>query len=134
MSLAFCNLSNKPETLSSEDLNLIERFTVLLYSRTCPLSTVNQTRQSLFAQGNQALDNIPPTQAALQQHIKRAAYQAGHVWAQACAPIQELPNPSDWGWQNIGDGWAPLWSILPEASKVCHELIHCKCKKACRGL
>ena len=44
-------LSDESDTLSSDDLNLIGRFTVLLHSRTCPLSTVNQTRQSLFAQG-----------------------------------------------------------------------------------
>ena len=45
----------------------------------CPHQTVNEARQALFAQGNKSIENIPPTQAALAQHIKRAAYQAGHV-------------------------------------------------------
>ena len=59
--------------------NALERFVVVMYSRTCPHQTVNEARQVLFAQGNKSIENIPPTQAALAQHIKRAAYQAGHV-------------------------------------------------------
>ena len=35
-----------------------------------------------FAQGNKSIEIIPLTQAAIAQHIKRAAYQAGHVWGQ----------------------------------------------------
>ena len=123
-----------PQTITSDDFAFIERFVVLLYGRTCPFNEVNHARQSLFAQGNRVLDNIPPTQAALQEHVKQAAYQAGYVWGQTCVTHQELPSPANWGWQKVSDGWAPLWSSLPEAAKVCHELIHCKCKKACRGL
>ena len=56
---------------------------VVMYSRTCPHQTINEARQALFEQDNKSIENIPPTQAALAQHIKRAAYQAGHVWGQA---------------------------------------------------
>ncbi len=34
---------------------------------------------SWFAQKGRAIDGLPPTQAALVQHIKRAAYQAAQV-------------------------------------------------------
>ena len=67
---------------------------VVMYSRTCPHQTVNEARQVLFAQGNKSIENIPPTQAALAQHIKRAAYQEGHAWGQALEPMQELPSPA----------------------------------------
>ena len=30
-----------------------------------------------------AIDALPPTQASLIHHIKRAVYQAGHCWSQA---------------------------------------------------
>ncbi|XP_068704634.1 52 kDa repressor of the inhibitor of the protein kinase-like [Montipora foliosa] len=40
-----------------------------------------------------------PDLPALAQHIKRAAYQAGHVWGQTLEPMQELPGPAEWGWQ-----------------------------------
>ena len=80
------------------------------------------------------LDNIPPTEDALLQHVKRATYEAGFIWGQSLENIQQLPNLSDWGWQQIYDRWTPRWITLPEASKSCQELIHCGCKKACRGL
>ena len=31
-------------------------------------------------------------------HTKRAAYQAGHCWAQTMIATPELPSPSEWGW------------------------------------
>ena len=107
---------------------------VVMYSRTCPQQTVNEARQVLFAQGNKSIENIPPTKAALPQHIKRAAYQAGHVWGQALEPMQELPSPAEWGSQQPPGGWSPKWTMLAEASKACSELISCGCKRACCGL
>ena len=71
-------LSSPQDTVSEEQCRVLGRFVVLMYSRTCPHQTVNEARQALFAQGNKSIENIPPTQAVLAQHIKRAAYQAGH--------------------------------------------------------
>lgn len=130
----FCELSANPRPVSEQEMQEIERFVVLLYSRTCPLSRVNEARQSLFAQSSRSLENIPPSQAALAEHIKRATFQAGFIWGQALIPMPVVPNPSDWGWTWSDDRWSPVWTTLPEASKSCHELIHCGCRKSCRGL
>ena len=100
----------------------------------CPRQTVNEARQALFAQGNKSIENIPPTQAALAQHIKRAAYQTSHVWGQALEYMQELPCSAQWEWQQSPEDWSPKWTILAEASKACSELISCGCKRAFRGL
>jgi len=86
-----------------------------MYSRTSPHQDVNHARQSMFSQGTRSIESIPPTQAALEQHAKRAAFQAGHVWGRALQPMQELPSAADWGWNLSSDGWIPTWSILPEA-------------------
>ena len=48
-------------------------------------------------------------------------------------PNLEMPEPSDWGWTKETIGWQPMWTTLPEASKSCHELIHCRCVKGCTG-
>ena len=98
---------------------------VLLYSRTSPIVAVNSVRKQLF--GKRKLENIPPLKAALLQHVKRASFQASHVWGQALIANPTLPSPSEWGWQKEdNDGqWTPLWTILPEASKGCRELIKC---------
>ena len=67
--------------LDAEDGNFlkIERMTVILYDKTSPRSSVNETRRELFCHKNRAMDKLPPTKDALLQHTRRAVYQAG-VW------------------------------------------------------
>ena len=43
------------------------------------MTEVNQAGKFLFGKGSRKIENIPPKQAALIQHIKRAVYQAGHI-------------------------------------------------------
>ena len=87
-------------------------------------------RKQLFTQKSRAVENMPPTKAALEQHIKRATFQA-NIWCKALEPDPQLPSPADWGWVKEDLGWQPLWTTLPEASQSCYELIHCGCKKGC---
>ena len=133
---AFCALAATPSTECIEQwLPLLERFVVLLYDRTSSLEHVNEARKELFTKKSRTIDRLPPTQAALIQHIKRAAYQAGHCWAQVMIAAPELPSPGDWGWKrkDQGCGWEAFWTALPEATQACRELICCGCKKECRG-
>ena len=58
-----------------------------MYSRECSASGVNEARKELFAQCSRTMENIPPTNAALLQHVRRAAYQLGYVWSQALVPV-----------------------------------------------
>ena len=130
----FSRLSNAPAEVTNDGMDIIERFFIVLYSRTSSLKKVNEARKQLFAQGNRQLENIPPTKEALRQHVKRAVFQAGHIWGQSKKANPELPSPADWGWTKHGDdGWHPFWTVLPEVSKGCRELIKCKCKKRCAG-
>ena len=95
---------------------------VLLYSRTSQLLTVNAARKQLFSYRNRKLENIPPSRAALYQHVKHASFQAGYIWGQALIANPSLPNPGDWGWKkDADDKWTPLWTI--QTSKHCKELI-----------
>ena len=129
----FSRLSQTPEEVTDGDMGKIERFVVLLYSRTSQVTTVNAARKQLFSYGNRKLENIPPSRAALLQHAKHASFQAGHVWGQAIIADPSLPSPSEWGWQDNHGKWTPLWTTLAEASKGCRELVNCICKKRCLG-
>ena len=126
----FTELAKLPADLTQEMILHIERFVVLLYKRTSPIKDVNTARLHLFSSGNRQIDNIPPTSAALLQHLKRAIFQC-HVWYQSLNPSQNLPDPSNWGWVKDDSGWQPVWTTLPEATKVCLELIKCGCQKGC---
>ena len=57
----------------------LERYVVLLYSKTSEATQVNKARQALFVKGTRTLENIPPTKGALTQHVRRAVFQAGYV-------------------------------------------------------
>ena len=49
------------------------------------ITIVNDCRKQLFTRKSRILENLPPTKAALQQHVKRANYQA-ICWTQAPKP------------------------------------------------
>jgi len=63
-------------------MQTLERFVVVMNSKGCGLSRVNETRLRLFTSGKKSLKALPPTQAALYQHIRRAVLQA-IIWNQA---------------------------------------------------
>lgn len=79
VSTVFVKLSESPENIDIEDLTNLERFVVLMYDRSISTSSVNEARLELFVRKQRCYDMIPTTAAALKEHVKRAAFQAGHV-------------------------------------------------------
>ena len=79
----FRSLSSPQTLVSEEQFRVLKRFVVIMSSRTTPHQNVNMERQTIFSQGTRGIESIPPTQAALEQHVKRAVFQAGHVWGRA---------------------------------------------------
>ena len=112
----------------------LERFTVLLYSRSSNALTANECSRGLFCQGS-TIDNILPTGAALWKHGLRAVYYEGHVWGLSLMAIQVLPPPEEWGWKYDSGKSIPYWTDLPETSSAVRGLIKFRCnpEKGCRG-
>ena len=131
---AFQCLLLMEDDINQSTMSLLERFVVLIYNRTSDLVSVNDARRWLFTQKARLLENIPPTQAALKQHIKRTCYQA-YCWNEALTLHPNLPSPADWGWYKDTNcnSWQPLWTNLPDAAESCHELVRCSCKKSCNA-
>ena len=57
------------DDVSDPVMSELERFVVLLYDQTSDQVSVN-ARKLLFTKKSRSLKNLPPTQAALVQHIK----------------------------------------------------------------
>ena len=121
-----------PAQISDEHIAVLERFTILLYDRTSTVLSIDEAQQQLFTKKGRTMDAIPPTKAALVQHINRAVFQGGHCWGNMFKVATQLPSPGNWGWVDPLD-WKPLWTTLPEACDASRELLHCGCKKGCRG-
>ena len=111
---AFLALSSGVPSLSEEDFCQLERFVILLYDRTSPLTNIDETILDLSRKGR-SMEAIPPTRAALLQHTKRAVYQGGHCWGKAMDRNLIMPSPKDWGWFDPPQ-WKPLWTTLPEVT------------------
>ena len=112
--LSFAKLSNCPtDDDIAESMPLLERFVVLLYHRTVLMSTAAEGCKG------RAIDNIPPTQDALQQHARRAAYIGGYVWHNSLIRIMNLLSFEEYGWNADA---TPHWADLPQASKSLREL------------
>ena len=119
----------------TDAMPMLERFVVFMYDRTSNCLDVNSCRRDLFVKKGRAMEALPPTFVALLQHSCRAAYQAGHIWAQSLVQQQQLPSPDDWGWTMVGEAYLPHWTDLAEAAIVIRELIKCGCnpEKGCSG-
>ena len=130
----FCRLPGIESTNDISDLEFqfIETFVIRLYSKTCNTNDVNEARKILFARENRQIENIPPTRAALKQHLYRSILQASK-WNKALEKMPIIGDPSLWGWYKENDSFVPYWTNLPEAANVCRELIKCNCKKSCSG-
>ena len=121
-----------PDDITIDEFQLIEHFVVKLYSKTCNTTEVNTARRILFSRDNKPIENIPPTKESLLQHVLRAVLQSSK-WEQSLCKEYDNRNPCEWGWQNIDGKITPVWTRLPEASRVCRELLKCGCKKGCTG-
>ena len=100
----------KPEEVDPQSMAELERFIIIMFSRTCTLSRVDEARKQLFTEGSATIENIPPTKAVLFQYLKTAVYQAGYVWSHVY-----VPAPSE------VCGWTASFKVL-----------HCGCKKGCK--
>ena len=99
----FSKLSQYPLTVEQSDMDILERFVILMFDRYSNVATVDEAKLDLFAKKQRPYEVLPPTKATLLQHTKRAAYQAGCVWGQATLCQPEVESPFDWGWQKSGD-------------------------------
>ena len=93
-----CSLATTLECVESFIYKPLERFLILLYDPISSLECVNRAQKQRFTQKGRSIKDIPPTKAALIQHTKQAAYQAGYYWDQVMIAAPELPSPGDWGW------------------------------------
>ena len=133
VSAVFNKLSQYPLSVQDIDMKVLEQFVVMMYDRSSTADGVDSARLEMFARKQRPYEAIPPTRAALLQHVKRASYQAGCVWGQTLLRQPESQNPADWGWIRNGDQWRILWSDLPPIAESCKQLTKCGCQSECRG-
>ena len=87
-----------------------------------------QSLSCLFTKKSRQIENIQPTSVAILQHVKRAVYQAGHIWGRPlCCHRSSLTLVTGVGTLQ----WTRSPFGLPQASEACREMIKCACTKGC---
>ena len=112
----FSKLSHYPPVVANEDLDILEKFVVMMYDRSSTAEDVDEARLDMFARKQRPYEAIPPTRSALKQHMKRASYQAACIWSQSTVCQPETQTPENWGWTKKGDLWQIVWTELPPAA------------------
>jgi len=90
-------LADGPKEIPDDAMIIIERSVILLFDRASTCTKVDRARRKLFPRKN-SVQQIPRTRAALDEDVKRAVYQGGHIWGKTMLPDSMLPSPTNWGW------------------------------------
>ena len=116
--------------LSDTNMLKLEEAICRLYSdRQC--NAVNEVRYKMFCKvKNVQSQQLPPTSAALKQHLMRANYQA-YIWRRAMDPETDV-SPENQGWEMRDDHLEIVWTDLLPAPEAVMELLCCGCKGTCQ--
>ena len=69
----FARLSQYSPTVNDNEVDILDKFVVMVYDRSSTATGVNNARLDMFARKQRPYKAIPPTRSALFQHVKRAA-------------------------------------------------------------
>ena len=86
----FAKLSMYPPVFGDEEKKVLERFVIIMYERSSSTTDIDSVRLDMIARKKKSYDAIPPTNATLDYHIKRASHQAGCIWSQATTSQMEI--------------------------------------------
>ena len=113
--------------INSLDFEIIQSFVCILYDSSSTTTKVNKLRMEFFPRKLAMMQKLPPTKAALIEHVNRSIYQA-NVWLSCLDARQNLCSPAGFRWIQMDNTWKPLWTALPDVEQNCRQLIKCGCK------
>ena len=118
----------KEETLPSDEvIQQLEKFVCILYGFR-KIKTLDKLRWIFYSRKQAKGENLPPTLAALRQHIYRAHYMA-MVWRRNMVGFQHMPPPESYGWIKEQDRYEPVLTLNCPAPKAVINLMKCNYKK-----
>lgn len=133
LSLTNLGIGDQP---NEQVLSGCEEFMCHLFnSKTETFSDAKQLRWHQFRslKTNQGVEKLPPSQGAMQEHIRRAHLQC-NVWKQVLTPSPTTIDARTLGWYQDASGeLLPLLTQLPLAPQSILQLVKCSCRTSlCR--
>ena len=94
------------------------------------VDTIADLRWLLFSKYSCEVSKLPPTMSALKYRIFRAHY-AAWILKKCTSSIQNLPDPSGFGWELDNGNLVPIMTGGLPAPTGLIELSMCSCKTGC---
>ena len=116
--------------LGEHDIIKLEKVVCKLYNEH-QCDRVDELRCKMFCKGkNVQSHQLPPTRASLENHVKRANYEA-YIWKCALDPQSLDIALENQGWQ-LRDGQLEIvWTVLAPAPEAVMELVCCGSHGTC---
>ena len=130
---AFAQLGSSECLPSLATLEALESFVVKLYGgtqRPHDMLTIPSLRWFLFCKNQHDVERLPPTMGALKNKVFRSHYIT-LVLRRSHLSHQHLPNPLNYGWENLDNILVPIMTDDLPAPLALIELSVCKCKGSC---
>ena len=127
-----CKGLEASETISEDVISrTVDLATVVVTSMYCgeTFANLDALRYYLYAR-RKSLENLPPTDDALRQHVLRSLYQT-RTWVQAVQPFPAILEPFHFGWKNDASGTTPSLSTKTNIPDHLRTASFCKCEKGC---
>ena len=124
----FQELSNKPNKITSSQIDVLERFVQrVYYPKNMKPKGVNKERLVHFKRlADINLHAILFSRSGLIEHTKRACLQGGWLWNE-CLHNVSSPDPT-WGWEKTDEGLIPFWQEYDNPIHVDDIIKTCICK------
>ena len=113
-------------------MKVIEMFVLEVYYPNSETSSLDSERERHYIRlVDSNIRHLPVSLRDLNEHIKRACYQAGWLWQEALNN-SIVQNPTDWGWICKDGRFVPNWQVCDDNVIDVHTDIQVcsNCKKA----
>ncbi|CAC5359891.1 unnamed protein product [Mytilus coruscus] len=110
--LDFSDLDNLGDSDRETAISCSRRFVARLYDQKKNYASchqdINKLRVKLATSRDSSLVRLPPSEAALRQHILRASFQT-KIWHASCLSKPPLPSSLEYGWRSFKDSLHPVY-------------------------
>ena len=131
----FCQLGNRPSTITNQHIDVLEYFIIRLYNPSSRDISSDLASERVFAierMIDSDLRKLPISRLGLIEHAKRSCYQAGYLWQESIDNVH-LPDPALWGWTRHENRLVPRWQEGDTAVFPCscrnNGFKNCNCVK-----
>lgn len=117
------------EEVLTESLKLLEDFVSYVFGK--KVEDLDEFRYNMFLTSyNKELRELPPSKAALELHVRRAAYLSAWLWGNSLTQFQ-VPSVEEWGWEICDNHIFIRWKVEDNADDKLDKLTYvCRCPTA----